>query len=213
MIHAKRIEIQERLLILLPLENTVNWTILIKHNLFHWSKLWRDVELQNVQIVCFKTPRDVMQVSTLSESVGLGSELIGWYSEAISVPYDHYWLICRHEETIDYVFVQTPDPFPQSFKSRTGWNIQNFWTMNTENLFNLQMFQSFPHKSKTLFFHSCPKELMRIICDCIVTLLQGKLQGIKKDNTWQNSKTKLQCSFSKEPLGSKEGTFWHPKIG
>ena len=35
-------------------------TIYIKHNLFHQSKLGRDVELQNTHIVFFKSARDVM---------------------------------------------------------------------------------------------------------------------------------------------------------
>ena len=34
-------------------------TIYNKHNLFHQSKLGRDVELQNTHIVLFKSPRDV----------------------------------------------------------------------------------------------------------------------------------------------------------
>ena len=46
-------------------------TIYIKHNLFHQSKLGRDVELQNTHIVLFKSPRDVTQVSTLSAQLGL----------------------------------------------------------------------------------------------------------------------------------------------
>ena len=46
-------------------------TIYIKHNLFHQSKLGRDVELQNTHIVLFKTPRDVMQVTTISTQLGL----------------------------------------------------------------------------------------------------------------------------------------------
>ena len=49
--------------------------IYIKHNLFHQSKLGRDVELQNTHIVLFKSPRDVIQVTTLSTQLGLGSEL------------------------------------------------------------------------------------------------------------------------------------------
>ena len=40
--------------------------IYIKHNVSHQSKLERDVELQNTQIVFFKSPRDVMQVTTLN---------------------------------------------------------------------------------------------------------------------------------------------------
>ena len=54
-------------------------TIYIQHNLFHQSKLGRDVELQNTHIVLFKSPRDVMQVTTVSTQLGLGSELVDWY--------------------------------------------------------------------------------------------------------------------------------------
>ena len=54
-------------------------TIYIKHNLFHQSKLGRDVESQNTHIVHFNSPRDVMQVTTLGAQLGLGSELVEWY--------------------------------------------------------------------------------------------------------------------------------------
>ena len=64
-------------------------TIYVKHNLFHQSKLARDVELQNTHIVLFKSPRDVMQVTTLSTQLGLGSELVDWYRGATSVPFGH----------------------------------------------------------------------------------------------------------------------------
>ena len=50
-------------------------TIYIKHNFFHQSKLGRDVELQNTHIVLFKSPCDVMQVTSLNTQLGLGSEL------------------------------------------------------------------------------------------------------------------------------------------
>ena len=63
--------------------------IYIKHNLFHQSKLGRDVELQNTHIVLFKSPRDVMQVTTLSTQFGLGSELVYWYRGATPVPFGH----------------------------------------------------------------------------------------------------------------------------
>ena len=64
-------------------------TIYIKHNLFHQSKLGRDVEIQNTHIVLFKSPRDVMQVTTLSTQLGLGSEIVDWYRDATSVPFGH----------------------------------------------------------------------------------------------------------------------------
>ena len=64
-------------------------TIYIKHNLFHQSKLGRDVELQNTYIVLFRSPRDVTQVTTLGAQLGLGSELVDWYRDATFVPFGH----------------------------------------------------------------------------------------------------------------------------
>ena len=54
-------------------------TIYINTQPSHQSKLGRDVELQNTHIVLFKSPRDVMQLTTLSTQLGLGSELVDWY--------------------------------------------------------------------------------------------------------------------------------------
>ena len=64
-------------------------TIYIIHNLFHQSKLGRDVELQNTHIVLFKSPREVMQIKTLRTQLGLCSELVDWYRDATSVPFGH----------------------------------------------------------------------------------------------------------------------------
>ena len=81
-------------------------TIYIKHNLFHQSKLGRDVELQNTHIVLFKSPRDVLQINTLSQQLCLGSQLKDatsqhqWYQDATSVPYGHL-LIDLTPKTVD----------------------------------------------------------------------------------------------------------------
>ena len=64
-------------------------TIYIKHNLFHQSKLGRAVELQNNHIVPFKSPRDLLQVTTLGGQLGLGSELVNWHWDATSLPFGH----------------------------------------------------------------------------------------------------------------------------
>ena len=63
--------------------------IYIKCNLFHQSKLGRDVGSKNTHIVLFKTPRDVMQVSTFGAQLGLGSGLVDWYRDATSVSFGH----------------------------------------------------------------------------------------------------------------------------
>ena len=90
-------------------------TIYLKHNFFHQSKLGRDVELQNTHIVLFKSPQDVMQVTTFSIQLGLGSQLIDWYRDATSVPLVNCWLICRRGQTTDYVIAQTVVLFRQKF--------------------------------------------------------------------------------------------------
>ena len=43
----------------------------IKHNLFHQGSLSQDVELQNTHAVLFKSPCDVMQVTTITSQLGL----------------------------------------------------------------------------------------------------------------------------------------------
>ena len=90
------------------------------------------------------------------------------------------WLNCRHAQTIDYGIVQTPDPFPQNFISRTGWNTQMFWTINTQDFSNLQVFQSFSHKCKKLFIQFCPREFTQFLRECILNLLKGNLQSFKR---------------------------------
>ena len=95
-------------------------TIYIEHNLFHQSKLGRDVELQNTHIVAFRSPRDVMQVSTLSAQLGLGSELIDWYRDKTSVPYGHLliYLSPRKDDRLRYC--TNTGSFHSKFYIRTG---------------------------------------------------------------------------------------------
>ena len=155
-------------------------TIYIKHNPFHRSKLGRDVELQNTHNVLFKSPRDVMQVTTLITQLGLGSELVDCYREARYVSFSGL-LIDLSPRTDDRLrFCTTADPFPQNFISRTGWNNQKIWTMNTKNPSFLQVFQSFSHNCKNHFLRSCPKNFIRFLCECMINLLKGNLQSIER---------------------------------
>ena len=64
-------------------------TIDIKHKSFHQSKPGLDVELQNTHIVLLNSPRDVKQVNTFNQQVGLRSELVDWYRDAVSVLHGH----------------------------------------------------------------------------------------------------------------------------
>ena len=64
-------------------------TSYIKHNLIPQSKLARNIQLRNTQSVLFKSALVVMQLSTLSAQLGLGSEPVDWYWDTTSVPHGH----------------------------------------------------------------------------------------------------------------------------
>ena len=52
--------------------------------------------------------------------------------------------------------------------------------MNTQNRSTLQVFQLLSRKCKSHFLQSCPKEFIRFLCECIVNLLKGNVQAIKR---------------------------------
>ena len=60
-------------------------SIFQKSNLFHGSKLGRDVELQYTKIVRLKSPCNVMQVNTFVFTVGSRIELVDCYPDATTV--------------------------------------------------------------------------------------------------------------------------------
>ena len=155
-------------------------TIYFKHNLFHQSKLGRDVELQNKHIVLFKSPRDVHQVATLSVQLGLGSALVDWYRDATSVPFGHLLIDFSREQTIAYATAQIAELFHQSSMYPTTWSVWNIWTMISLYLSPLQAFQHFPLACKIQFLKTCPKKFSRFLSECIVNLLQLNLLEVKK---------------------------------
>ena len=88
--------------------------------------------------------------------------------------------------------------------------------MNTQSLSTLQEFQTISHKCKCLFLQSCPKEFIRFLCECIINLLKGNLQSIKKRHHVTKFQSEGQLLFLKRTtwkLGSKEETFWRQKEG
>ena len=155
-------------------------TIYIKHNIFHQSKLGRDVELQNTHIVLFKSPRDVMQVATLSTQLGLGSDLVDWYRDATSVPFGHL-LIDLSPRTDDRLrYCTNTGSVPSKFYIPERLKQSKFLDdEDTKSLYST-IFQSFSHKCKSLFLQSCPKQFIRFLWECIINLLKGNLQSIKR---------------------------------
>ena len=112
----------------------------IKHNFFHQSRLGRDIELQNTHIVLFKSPRDVLQLNTLSQQLGLGSQLKDWYTTATSVPYGHL-LIDLTPKTVDSLRYctnsgSTPSLFflPQSKQQITFLNDEHITSLYSDRV-------------------------------------------------------------------------------
>ena len=107
-----------------------------------------------------------------------------------------------------------PVPFVQIFISRTGWNIENFRAVNTHYLSTLQVFQSFFHSCKNHLLQSCPKEFLWFFCECMVNLLKGNLQSIKRQHVTQlqNEVRFFSLSLWKNHLEEKE-RFRNPKEG
>ena len=98
------------------------------HNVFLQSKLGRDVELQNTHIVLFKSPRDVMQVSTLRAQLGLGSKLVDWHRDATCVPNGHLLidLSPRTDNRLRYCtnteFIPSKFYIPDRLKQLKNWD-------------------------------------------------------------------------------------------
>ena len=133
-------------------------TIYIKHNLFHQSKLGRDVELQITHIVLFKSPRDVMQVTTLSTQLGLGSEL-DWFRDATSVAFGHL-LIDLSPRTDDRLRYCTNTGFiPSKFYIPDGLKQSKILDdEHTRSLYSLSVPIIFPQMQKS-FLSVLPKRV------------------------------------------------------
>ena len=96
--------------------------VYIKHNLYLQSKLGRDLELQNTQLVFVKSLCDWMNFSTLSKQLGLGSELLDWYWDTVFVLSDNLLIDLwpRTDEWLRYCTNTGPNPskycIPERFK-------------------------------------------------------------------------------------------------
>ena len=188
-------------------------TIYIKHNLFHQSKLGRDVELQNTHIVLFKSPRHVMQVTTLSTQLGLGSELVVWYRDATSVPFGHLLidLSPRTDDRLRYCtnsgFVPSKFYIPERLKQ-----LRTLDDEHTKFLYSPSVPIAFCRKCKCHFLQSCPKDFIRFFCECVLNLLKGNLQAIKRhhvvkfqDEVWLLSLKRATWKQRRNVLSSEKG--------
>ena len=99
----------------------------------------RDVELQNTHIVLFKTARDVLQSNTLSQQLGLGSQLKEWYQDAISTPYGHLLIDLALRTTDLLKFCTNSGSVPSKFYLQQEQK-QLFWTRDIQYVSILPLF-------------------------------------------------------------------------
>ena len=136
-------------------------TIYIKHNLFHQGRLGRDIVLQNTHIVLFKSPRDVLQINTLSQQLGLGSQLKDWYTKATSIPYGHL-LIDLTPKTVDSLrFCTNSGSIPTIFfLPKTFLNDEHTTSLYADNVPNVfpELQENVPKKLSKRF-HSVSKRM------------------------------------------------------
>ena len=156
-------------------------TIYIKHNLIHQSKLGRDVELQNTHLFLFKSTRDVMPVTTLSTQLRLGSELVDWCRDATSVPFGHL-LIHLSPRTDDRLrYCTNTGSLPSKFHIPDRLNESKIWDdQHTKSLYSPSLPIIFAQMQKS-FSSVLPKRVYPVFfCECIINLLKGNLQSIKR---------------------------------
>ena len=155
-------------------------TVYLRHNIFHHSKLGRDVELQNTHIVLFKSRRDLMQVTTLSTQFGLGSELVDWYRDATSV---HFGILLidlspRTDDRLRYCtnIGSIPSKFYITDRLKKSKILDD---EHTKSLHSPSVPIIFPQMQK-YFLQSCLKESIRFLCECIINLRKANLQSEKR---------------------------------
>ena len=133
------------------------YTIYIKHNLFHQSKLGTDVESQNTHNVLIKSPRDVFQINTLSQQLGLGSQLKGWYQDATSILYGDL-LLDLTPKTVDLLrYCTNSGSVPSKFCLPVGTVTKFLNDEHTERLYTPNISNIFPKTSKTIYLPLCKK--------------------------------------------------------
>ena len=182
-------------------------TIYIKHNFFHQSKLGRDVELQNTHIVLFKSPCDVMQVTTLSTQLGFGSKLVDWYRDATSVPFGHL-LIDLSPRTDDRLrYCTNKGSVPSKFY--TPERLKHLWTLDDEHT------KSLCSPSVPITFPQMPKPLSSVLPKRVYPVsmrkhskcAQRKLASHKKTSRSKISRRTLVTIAKKNNLEAKKKRF------
>ena len=182
-------------------------TIYFKHNLCHQSKLGRDVELQNTHIVLFKSPRDVMQVTTLGAQLGFGSELVDWYRDATSVPFGHLLidLSPRTDDRLRYCTNSGSVPSKLYFTEILK-HLRTLDDEHTTSLYSPSVPIAFPHMQKP-FSSVSPKRVYPVSMQMHSKSTQRKLASHKETSRGKISRRIWVTVAKKNNLEAKKKRF------
>ena len=130
-----------------------------------------------------------MQVVTLVEHLGLGSELADCYRDATFLPYGHL-MVDLSPQTKDKLrystnIVSTSSKFWRAEQLKHLHTLDD--AMNTQNLSNLQLFQHYSHRCKSFFLQWSPKEF-----------IENLWTGAKKIWCWKTCNAKNKEKFQKK---------------
>ena len=179
-------------------------TIYIKHNLSHQCKLGRDVELQNTHIVLFKSPRDIMQVTTLSTQLGFGSELVDCYRDATPVSFGHLLIDSspRTDDRLRYCkksgSVLSKIYIPERLK-----HLRTLDDENTKTLYSPCVPIAFPQVQKPLS-SVLPKTVYPVSMRMHSKSTQRKHASHKKTSRGEISRQSLATDAKKDNLEAKK---------
>ena len=179
-------------------------TIYIKHNLFHQSKLGRDVELQNTHIVLFKSPRDVMQVTSLSTQLCLGSELVDWYRDATFVPFGHLLIDFspRTDDRLRYCTNSGSVPSKFYIPDRLK-DLRTLDDEHTKSLYSPNVPIAFPQMQRSLS-SVLPKRVYPVSMRMHSKSTQRKLASHKKTSSGKVSRRSVVTITKKNNLEAKK---------
>ena len=183
---------------------TAGSTIYIKHNLFQQSKLERVDELQNTHIVLFKSPLDVVQVTTLSTQFVLGSELFDWYRDAASVPFGRLLIdfLPRTDDRLRYCtnsgFVPSKFFVPEPLKHSRTLEVEK-----TKSFYSPSVPIAFPQMQKPLS-SVLPKRVYPLSMRMHSKSTQSKLGNHKKTLRRKISRRSLVTIAKKNNLEAKK---------
>ena len=152
-------------------------TIYIKQILFHQSKLRPDVQLQKRHIVHSKVPLYMIEVSTLSAQLSLGTELFDWYQDATSVSYGNLLTDLlprtgdRPSSCTNTGFIRSKFYVPDRLKQLNSSDDEL-----EKSLHSPRVRVIFPQVQKSIP-PVLSKKLIRYFCECIINLLIGNLKS------------------------------------